>query len=383
MAAYRKDRDGKGRFWIAAFLSGVLFGPLPACGPPAPPPLSTPADLRARSSLEIEPDRLEFPPIPFGSAARSEFHLRNRSAQPVTITRIGPTGCDCALLDLVLPSRPAGQRTLRLDPRGIHLVLKPGEKAVLGLVLDTSRYREPVSRKIGSFPLYLEGEPPLVLEFAADIWTPYWVEPWSVDLGPVGVRQRARAVFGVRSHDDTRFNLVAPGEIDGWKLKTRKVSGEKEASAWRIEVTTPEELPQGPFSKEFRIHSDLPGGPPIRFAVQGVAGPDVLAKPKRVILLRGDGPADEATVEIQARAWKSRVEILGAEIEGDLQGDLEVSWKTLIPQQRFEVTLRARGPAPASPRRGILHVRTTDADIPRLDVPVSVVSRFGPPNGSR
>ncbi|MFQ5750003.1 MAG: hypothetical protein ACE5H3_11180, partial [Planctomycetota bacterium] len=304
-------------------------------------------------------------------------------ARPVTITRIGPTGCDCALLDLVLPARPAGQRTLRLDPRGIHLVLQPGEKAVLGLVLDTSRYREPVSRKIGSFPVYLEGEPPLVLEFAADIWTPYWVEPWSVDLGPVGIRQRARAVFGVRSHDETRFKLVVPEEIDGWMLETHEVPGEKGASAWRIEVTMPAELPQGPFYKEFRVHSDLPGGPPLRFAVQGVAGPDVLAKPERVILLRGNGPSDETVVEIQARAWKSLVDILGAEIEGDLKTDLQVEWKTVVPHQRFEVTLRARSPAPASPRTGILHVRTSDPDVPQLDVPVSVVSRFGTPDGSR
>ncbi len=328
------------------------------------------ADARPEgTTLEVRPQLLQFDPIPFGGRAEGVYHLRNAGAAPLRIRRIGPTGCGCANPVLELPGRSGPERRLRLDLGPVEVVLQPGEEALLHLTLDTSRFREPVSRRHGSFPIVIEGQPPVVLEYAADIWNPVQVEPWAVDLGRVGVREQPVATVLVKGHDQARFRLLAPEEVDGWRVAAVQVPG-GEVDLWRVTVTAPPELPQGPFRQDFRLPLDVPGALPVRFTVMGVGEPDLVWGPKRLIFpAEGQRLALELTLRLRARGRSlppPEVELLP---EGGGDSGLEVQVRAAEPERSYRIRVtRLAGPPPAT-RRGILRLHTAWEEQPVIEVP--------------
>ena len=254
------------------------------------------ADGLRPAPLAVTPARLELPRIPFGATGRGSFELRNTGDAPLRITRIGPTNCDCALAQLELPDRPEDRRRMRVDLDGLLLTLAPGERAVLHFELITSRWREPVTWKSGSIPILFEDYDYQVLEWTADIWNPYWLEPWAVELGRVGTHDRPTGVVMVRANDEPHFRLRVPAVIDGWELRVSEAP-EDGNDRYRIDVRAPAELPLGPFQKEFTISSDLEGAPPVRFTVQGYVEPNVGYSPTRLVLRPAAGrPSDELMI---------------------------------------------------------------------------------------
>lgn len=326
--------------------------------------------------LEFSTENLEFEPIPFGQSVEGAFEFVHRGEQPLRIERIGPASCSCSALRLELPDRAPSERDFPLDPNGINLVLSPGERGRIFLTLNTARFRRPASRKIGSLPIFIDGYPPVLLEWGADIWVPYWPEPWDVQLGTVGIRERPTGYVVVKGHDDQKFELLVPKEIDGWELTLHSL-GNEEHDFYRIDVRAPEELPQGPFYKEFRLQSTLPDGPPVKFAVQGIAEPDLTWTPKRLLLRAGERPA-QAQMVIVHRSQSVILETPQVELQGAAAALLEVQVSAVETGKRFLITVTSATAAPEQTLNGELRVRTNDAETAEFTVPITVLKSTKP-----
>jgi hypothetical protein len=347
----RKARRAAFPAWAAAFLA------LAGCAE------EEPAGAGGHP-LVAEPAFLEFPRITFGESSLAWYELRNQGSEPLSITRIGPSGCQCAELRLELPERPPEQRFARVPDGGPPLVLAPGESARLGIKLDTSRYREPRSRiQRAGFPVMIQGHEALVLEYAADIWTPFQVEPWAVEMGSVGVRERPTGVVGVQAHDETDFHPIVPEEVDGWRFEMRGGGGEK--PSFRILVTAPEELPLGPFLKEFQFRTDLAGAPPIRFTVQGVAEPDITWSPRKLSLL----PGRTAAVEVWTRAVGGTFRVTDARVIAAFPKGFQVAIEPVEEGRRYRVLLTYEGSVPEGGMEGALRALTDHRERRTLAVP--------------
>jgi hypothetical protein len=255
------------------FLATLLFGSCQkqdgAASQPIPP-------------LTANPSRLQFDTIQYGQKATGTWALTNTSGSDVVIRRIGPFSCQCVSANLRLPQRSAGLRPLRGDI--INLTILPSETVEVIFTLDTARYRKPVSRKIGSIPIVFADHPGMVLEWAADVYTPFVVSPWSIELGNIGIRQQASGRAVVAAHDANEFILDIDGEYHGWYVKSNAVVIEDhQRSAYELIFTAPPEMSEGQFSQNFIFKTNLTDAPPVKINVQGVARPDIYVQPQRLL----------------------------------------------------------------------------------------------------
>ncbi|HEX9795194.1 MAG TPA: hypothetical protein VGC54_14515 [Planctomycetota bacterium] len=349
---------------------GLLGGT--ACGDDAPAAIESGA-ARARSgALLVVPGILQFEPIPFGGRGAGSFELQNTGAAPLTLTRIGPLSCGCETAELELPARAAPGDRVAIDPDGMYLVLAPGERALLHMRVDTSRFREPISRRIGSFAVHHDGGDALLLEYAVDIFTPFQLEPWSLDLGEIGPHDRASGAVTLLAHDVDSFGLDLPAQVDGWDIAKERIEVGT-TFAWRIHVTAPPELPYGPFQREFRFRTDLPDAPPVRFWVMGRVEPDLGWAPKRLLLHGEPGPVS-ASLRVQLRPAGERMaaprlefdagEVAPAAVAADLE--------TLVEGRQWRVVLTRTGPAPAAIVNGTLRLRTEHPEQEWIEVPYTL-----------
>ncbi|MCH2111893.1 MAG: hypothetical protein MK213_03470, partial [Planctomycetes bacterium] len=98
----------------------------------------------------------------------------------------------------------------------------------------------------------------------------------------------------VRADEVADFSILAPEQMDGWgiqvtsnreeikRAKSTLREGQQEALPelrYKVEVNSPPELPEGPFSQDFSLLTDLPGAPRIQFRAQGVGHPDLVISP--------------------------------------------------------------------------------------------------------
>jgi hypothetical protein len=318
---------------------------------------------------------LDLGTIPFGSSGSGTFEIRNEGDDPIRILGIGPSGCDCATLALTLPDR-LGSPKVRPEYRGMNLDLQPGEMATLEIVLDTSRYREPVTWKSGRIPLILEGQTPASLDYAADIWTPFWVEPWSIPFGNVGIRAQASGFVVVRAQEAKEFTPLSPPEVDGWAITTSRVL-DTETCTWKIQVTAPEELPEGPFQQEFSFKTDLQNAPTLKFFARGVAHPDIAHSPKRILIRPSVGETESA---LSIRALSENLELQTPELQLEEPiPDLDVQLETVQVGKLFRVHFNYSGPDPTETIQSTLIINTHDSEIPSIRVPVSVLPKIPSP----
>ncbi|RMH02211.1 MAG: DUF1573 domain-containing protein [Planctomycetota bacterium] len=343
----------------ALFAAAAL---LPAAGCDRHPSLDP-----KRPPLAVEPPVLRLPRIPFGGAAGGEFRLRNEGDEPLVITGIGPTGCDCAVAELRLPSRSGDAARVRVQDRGMHLALAPGEEAILGITLDTRRYREPVRFKASNLPIQFEGWDYVALEYSADIWVPFWTEPWAVQLGTIGARERKPGLVAVRALEETDFEILAPSEIDGWELQVERAGDDP--AAYRITVLPPPELPLGGLLKEFELATSIPDMP-VRFTVLAQVVADVVHGPDRLLLRPRQG-VTEAELSVRTVAEGGRLHILAAEVEAPTKEAWPVRIEPLEPDRAWRVVVGL--PAGVEPPlRATLVVTTDDPETPRIEVPIQV-----------
>jgi hypothetical protein len=339
--------------WMAAFLLAAACARAPA---------------EREEWLAVEPALLDLGSVTKGERGNGVWRLQNTSAEALAISRIGPSGCQCASLELLLPDR-AGQRRSITDGQLMDLELAPGERAEVHFTLDTARYREPISRKVGGIPVVLRDHPYVMLEWAADIWTPFAVSPWEVSLGEVGMREQPRGRVLVSAHDEADFDLVVDAVIDGWQVKSERLTPSDEKALYEIVVIAPAELPEGGFQKNFEFLTSLAGAPPVRFTVQGQARPDLTVSPTRVMLDPHSGRTS-MRVELRNRALNGMVGDF--QVEG-LPAGLEAVEIDAQAAPRRGFTLRWADTAPAAVVKGILILRTSDPERPILELPYSIL----------
>ncbi len=343
-------------------LAGLLF--LPACtegvAPPAP----------ASELLTVEPAFLDLGSVTFGERRSGVFRVTNPGEEEVVISRIGPFSCSCASADLVLPDRGGAEARRRLDGGRLGLALGPGESAEVHFVLDTSRYRQPTSRKVGSIPVVLRDGPGQTLQWGADIWTPFQVEPWLTDFGDVGMRERPEGFVLVVSHDTLEFSVDVDQEVDGWTVKSDRVSSDDSARrSFRITFTAPAELPEGPFRQDFVFHTNLQGAPPIRFSAQGRAVPDISLSPGRLLLDPGRGRG-KAEVRVVQRAVGGE---LGRLRLGPLPEGLELIEELAVEANARVLRFVWTGAAPVETLHDVVVIHTEDEEQPEIRLDLSVL----------
>ena len=315
--------------------------------------------------------RILLDPVNFGDSGTGYFTLRNSSDQPQRIQRIGPASCSCTSLRLLFPDR-AGTPPLELTGREQDIVMQPGEEFSIEVTVDTSRLRRSDSRKIDAFAVMVEGSRGLLLEYRVDIWTPFWVEPWNVNLDRVGVRERAKGYASVKAHDaDGDFDLLVPERVEGWSVTVRKM--ESGGADFSIEVQAPEELPQGPFDIRVPITTNLPNSPTITIAVQGIAVPDLDWSPQRLTLAPDANGRAKTRVILSTRAPARPLSLRAVIVEGLPEAFANAALKTsttvLKAEQSYAIELELSKP-PSERLEATLILVTDDPDQPRIEIPL-------------
>ena len=328
--------------------------------------------------LKISPEFADLGSVTFGDRTSTIYSLQNTSDKSLVVSRIGPFSCQCVWADLILPARSGDAHKRRLDGKRLNLELAPGEIAELHFTLDTGRYRKPASRKVGSIPVVFRDYPGVVLQWGADIWTPFAVAPWAVDFGPIGIRSKPIGTVLVVAHDNQEFGLDVDFEQNGWLVTSRRVSlAETDKMTYEISFAAPDYLPEGPFVEEFRMYTDLQDGPVIKVMVQGIAQPDLAFSPTR-LLFDPERNRTKVPFAIVQRA-------AGKDLSGLVFGDFAEHKLTLTPgktaplenskgvTQVFEVEFS--GEAPTTSQTGVIRIPTGDDFTPVLEIPYTVLPK--------
>ncbi len=286
--------------------------------------------------IQISPNPLKLPLTPFGGSSSGEFVLKNISGRELNITGIGPTSCDCVVAEAEWLDRPG--ISLMTSARGMNLAFATGRKLRVSLNLDTARYREPITWKSGRIPVSLGEDGFIGLDFQADIWTPFWQEPWLIKLGEIGSNDRASGFLMVRANEIEEFKILAPTNIDGWELSYLENRDNGELR-YRIDVTAPAQMPEGPFAKAFSLATDVQGAQHIKFSVQANVLPDLVLSPSRLIFAPEQGRTT-ATLQIHARATAlvfphpPEIELQGAGVDA-----IKIERREVEVGKRYDVLL--------------------------------------------
>lgn len=361
----RRPRAGFcGRIAHWFYLLVVLL--VPACGNANGKPVLT------DSGLSIDPLHMTLQQVAFGESTTGVFKIQNTSAEPKRLLRIGPANCSCTTLTLDLPDRP------NFTPRKVNggqldIVLQPQERAELKVLFDTARNRRPISRRTDSFAVIVEGARGIGLQYSVDVWTPFWLEPWGLDLGRVGATERAEGFASVKAHDEEAFELIVPNEVDGWTIHTKPIEG-AEVPSYNIEFKAPEALPLGPFQVSIPVRTDLQQSPELTLQITGIAVPDVDWSPRKVVMRPGaDGTSNQA-VNIGTTSASASVVVQAAALTGLPDGLVEVTTHTLERGKSYAVQLNVAQP-PAERLEGELLLILESEDTPQVRIPVVVLPR--------
>ncbi|MDP7062050.1 MAG: hypothetical protein QF489_03835 [Planctomycetota bacterium] len=326
--------------------------------------------------LSFSPVFADLGSVTFGERTSTIYTLKNTSEEPLVISRIGPFACQCVIANLVLPSRSGDAHKRRLDGKRVNLTLAPQETAEIHFVLDTSRYRKPASRKVGSIPVVFRDHPGIVLQWGADIYTPFIVEPWAIELGSVGIRSQPVGRAMVTGHDVWEFDLDVDFDQDGWTVKSRPILVDGTSkSTYEILFTAPEYLPEGPFMEKFQMLSGLPDAPPIKINVQGLAQPDLSFSPTRLLFDPQRGRTTQRMIFAQRAAGLDLSELqfddfVNHQIKYAAGKEQDFPAQGAVTQA---LELEFIGEAPAASHSGVIKIPTGDEMTPILEIPYTVL----------
>lgn len=333
---------------------------------------------QAAAPLKVSPEFADLGSVTFGERTSTIYTLQNTSDKPLLVARIGPFSCQCVWADLILPARTGDARQRRLDGKRLNLELAPGEIAELHFTLDTGRYRKPASRKVGSIPVVFQDYPGVVLQWGADIWTPFAVAPWAVEFGQIGIRSQPVGTVLVVAHDNQEFGLDLDFEQNGWHVSSRRVSvAETDKMTYEISFAGPDYLPEGPFVEEFRMFTDLQGAPAIKVMVQGIAQPDLSFSPTRLLF---DPERDRTKVQFVIVQRAAGKDLSGLIYSDFAEHNLNLTAGKAAPlddskgvTQIFEVEFTAE--APSVSQTGLIRIPTGDDFTPVLEIPYTVLPK--------
>lgn len=349
--------------WLLALLLTVLSG---SCGDANGKPVIS------NSGLEVEPMHMTLDRVAFGDSTTGVFHIRNTSDEPKRLLRIGPANCSCTTLTLRLPDRP-GFEPRRVNGGQLDIELQPQERAELEVLFDTARNRRPISRRTDSFALIVEGARGVGLQYSVDVWTPFWMEPWSVDLGRVGATARAQGFASVKAHDEEEFDLIVPEEVDGWIIQTKRIPGAAVPS-FNLEFQAPDELPIGPFQVHIPVRTDLQQSPELTLQIVGIATPDVDWSPRKVVLRPDENGSSSESVRLNSTSPHTDVVLKVAALSGLPEGLVRVQSDALEVGRSYRVQMDVAR-APSERLEGELVLVLDSEDTPQIRIPVVVLPR--------
>jgi hypothetical protein len=324
------------------------------------------------SGLVVEPLHLQLDQVRFGDKGSGVFHIQNTSDEPKNLIRIGPATCSCTTLTLRLPDRPNFEPR-QLRGHTLDIELQPGEKAELEVLFDTARNRRPVSRRIDAFALMVEGARGINLQYSVDVWVPFWMEPWSLDLGRVGATAKASGFASIKAHDEKVFDLIVPSEVDGWLINTKQIEG-AQALSFNIEFQAPDELPLGPFHVSIPVRVDLANSPTLSLQVMGVAVPDVDWTPRKLVMRPNADGSSQQTVSLNTTSATAEVYLKIAALSGLPEGLVKVEWEVIAEGKSYQVKLTVAEP-PTERLEGELTLILDSEDTPQVRIPVVVLPR--------
>ncbi|PCJ53900.1 MAG: hypothetical protein COA70_06995 [Planctomycetota bacterium] len=359
------------RFLPCLTLAGLVFLGAVACSPQE----SSSAYFQAEAPLSVEPAFLDLGSVTFGERTSGIYRLKNTTGKPLLVSRIGPFSCQCVSAELELPGRMDGSGRRRLDGKRLNLTLAVDEEMAIHFTLDTSRYRIPASRKVGSIPVVFQDYSGMVLQWGADIWNPFSVEPWGIELGDIGVREGASGTAMVVAHDTIAFGLdIDFVDDEGWLVQSQEISVAGAGQTYLLTFTAPEVLPEGPFSKQFVLHTDLNGAPPVKVTLNGYARPDLSLTPSRLVF---DPTSDrlEAQLAIRHRAVDGNLASLN--LDALEAAGIEIMERIDIDAQHLVLRLRYVGEAAEQGQNLSIDIPTGDELTPLLKVAVSIMPKRG------
>lgn len=324
------------------------------------------------SGLEIDPLHLSLEQVTFGESTTGIFQIRNTSDEPKRIMRIGPANCSCTTLTLHLPDRE-GFEPRRVNGGQLDIELQPQERAELEVLFDTARNRRPISRRTDSFAVIVEGARGVGLQYSVDVWTPFWMEPWGVDLGRVAATEQARGFASIKAHDEDHFELIVPEEVDGWKIEVKPISS-SDVRAYNIEFQAPEALPIGPFTVSIPVRTDLQHSPQLTLQIMGIATPDVDWSPRKVVLRPDEDGKAQVEVSVSCTSLEKEIVLDMAVLSGLPDGLVKVRTHELQPGKSYRVLLDVAQP-PAERLQGELLLLLESEDTPQVRIPVVVLPR--------
>jgi hypothetical protein len=256
----------------------------------------------------------------------------------------------------------------------MDLILAAGERAELHVLFDTARNRRPISRRTDAFAIQMEvGTRGILLQYSVDVWTPFWLEPWSLDLGRVGARSRPSGFASIKPHDEDHFEIISPEAVDGWNLNVKTLEG-TDAASFSIEFAGPEELPLGPFLVEIPLRTDLMESPTLTLRVMGVAVPDLDWSPRKVVLRPNRLGQASQTVELGSITEHSPVHLKVAALSGLPENVIEIGWETVQEGSTYRIFLDVTEP-PTERLEGELLLFVESDDTSQIRIPVVVLPR--------
>lgn len=344
---------------------------LPGCGSGEEEPVDS-GEERVLGPVRPEQARIVLDQVPFGEKVYGRFVVKNHSDEPQIISRIGPVSCGCTTLHLSYPER-VGTASIELTGSRQDLELAPGETVHVEVEYDSSRKRRPVSRGTDSFALMVEGQPGEVLEYAVDVWTPFWVEPWSQDLGKIGVRERPSVFVSVKEHDTQSFSLILPEEVDGWTVRVE--AAPTAAASYIVHFDAPEELPFGPFQLLVPVRTNLANSPEIEVSVTGVVVGDLDWGPKRASLFPAADGSAKQKFWLASRAPERPLALRNVILEGFPESysveSLRVHPTTVEAERSYSIEIEMLQ-APPQLLEGNLVLITDDENQPRIRIPLTI-----------
>lgn len=238
--------------------------------------------------VAVSEDTHDFGEIPHGESREHRFWVENRSSQRIRLTGIR-SQCSCAVVEprVLAGGVTVDDRPMHNPPKfvqGGYLMtwLEPGERLELTVRIDT-KLRPPVDHVEPSLS-ELHFEPQEVgkilftyrFKIRARVWlfgelatklTPV------IDLGQYSKYQEVFSVFEVAPRDGNDFRVLGIEGTDDRLILERRKAKHAGGYRWLVRLR-PNGLP-GPFERQLKFKTDLPGNYELPIAVSGNAVPSL------------------------------------------------------------------------------------------------------------
>jgi len=344
--------DVRGRVSLLSFLL------LAACGGSGP-------------RLEVSETFHDFGTVAVGSVARHVFGLRNAGGEDLVLRSVRGS-CGCAVLDLVATPESGLERRGDLSGHREALVLAPGERGELRVLLDPAR--APGGPPEGVWSILFETNEPdrthLRLEYHARFDVPFNVSPPGVTIPAMGPQERVERTVILTPTGGRDLTVFPPETVpEGLEVSLeRDVAFPIPRYLLRI-VLGPGLPPEKLFSTHLVLRTDYAEGHTLPVAIQArVTGALAVHPAAFEILVPPEGTAG-STVVLRDTRPDGRLAIREVRVEGEAAAHLRTSLEVVEEGRVFEIRLESASDIERAPFRGVVVVATDDSERPEVRIP--------------